>query len=88
MRAVAPRHAPHIDQLDINLVDEGRRLQELAGALLGHLAVRPAMQFAIDERRQLLEGLLVALAPGSQQLRHIVRRRLACGLNILIHPIS
>ena len=60
---------------DINLVDESRRLKGLARTLLRHLPVRPAMQFAVDERRQLLERLLVAIAPGAQELGDLLRIR-------------
>ena len=75
MRSIAPRHPAQVDQLHVNLVDEGGRLQGLPGALPCHLPVRPAMEFLIHERRQLLERLLISLAPGPQQLGDIARLR-------------
>lgn len=64
-----------IDQPHIDLVDERGRLQRVAGMFPGHVPVRAPVQFLVDERGQLLEGLLVAITPGSQKLGDVMRVR-------------
>jgi hypothetical protein len=49
-------------------------LQGVAGSLTSHVAVREAVQFLINERGQLFEGSLVAVAPGDQKPRDVFLR--------------
>ena len=65
--AVVPCHCLAVAQADIGLVDEGRRLEAVPYALARHAASRDAMELLVDERDQLLEGVLVARSPSEQQ---------------------
>jgi hypothetical protein len=56
-----------VAQADIGLVDEGRRLEAVPYTLARHAASRDGMELLVDERDQLLEGVLVALSPSEQQ---------------------
>ena len=51
-----------------------RGLQGVAGVLAGHVPVRRAVQFDIDQRRQVGESRLVPGAPGPEQPGDFVRR--------------
>ncbi len=42
VRAILPHHPVDIDQPQIGLVDQGRRLENVPGPLAGHLAAREA----------------------------------------------
>ena len=52
---------PAPDQPQVGLVDQGRRLQRLAGLLLGHPRGRQLAQLVVDQRQELLGGVRVAL---------------------------
>ena len=58
-----------VDQADIGLVDERRRLEAVPHALSRHAASRDPVELLMDERDQSLEGVLVALPPLEQQSR-------------------
>ncbi len=72
MRAVLPAHPAHIDEPQVRLVDEGRRLQRVARAFPFETTPRNLVQLAVHERNELLEGGLVAPSPGEQQCRNVV----------------
>ena len=61
-----------IDQPEVGLVDQGGRLQRLAGRLLGQLPRRQPPQFVVDQRQELLGRLRVALLDGGQDARDVV----------------
>jgi hypothetical protein len=42
--------------------------------LLAHVPVGDLVQFGVDQRRQLVEGRLVAITPGAQQPGYFQRR--------------
>ena len=67
MDAVLPVDLLRTYQAQIGLIDERGRLQAVPGSLASHAATRDAMQLLVDERHQLLEGSIVAPAPGEQQ---------------------
>ena len=67
MRAVVPLDRLPVDQADVGLVDERRRLEAVPHALARHAASRDPVELLMDERDQLLEGALVALSPSEQQ---------------------
>ena len=71
VRAVLPRHVVRIDQPQIGLVDERRRLEAVPDALAGHAAPRDLVELVMDERNQLLEGGFIALAPREEERRHL-----------------
>ena len=58
---------PAVDEPEVRLVDERRRLEAVARALARHAAARDPVQLPVDERNQSLEGTLVALPPLEQQ---------------------
>lgn len=58
MRPVLPGDV-HLDKLDERLMDDGRRLKSVIGALAAHVAPRPIAQLFIYERRQPLEGMSI-----------------------------
>ena len=68
--AILPLNPIHIDQFQIRLVDEGRGLQRMLNPLACHVSTGKPMQFAIDDGHQFFQRLLVALAPGQEQLCH------------------
>ena len=69
MRAVVHRHAIEIDEPKVRLVDEHRRLQRVAGAFVLESCACDAPQFVVDDRKQLVQGGFIALAPLKKQRR-------------------
>ena len=63
VRAVVPLNGLPVDQADICLVDERRRLKAMPHAFSGHATPRDSVKLLMDERDQSLEGTLVALSP-------------------------
>lgn len=58
-------------QFQICFINYGRRLQSMPVILLRHVALGHFVQFAIHNRHQEVERLVIALAPLEQQLRDI-----------------
>jgi hypothetical protein len=52
----------------------------VVGALASHVAVRQPSELRIDDRRQLVEGELVSVAPGAEQLADVGYRHRARSL--------
>jgi hypothetical protein len=73
MGPVLPLHPLVIHQTYIGFIDQSGRLDAVVLALSSHVAVRQAVKFRIDDRRQLVEGELVSVAPGAEQLTDIVQ---------------
>ena len=73
VRAVLPVHLPLIHQLQINLVDQRRRLQRVIGALVFQAARRQPPQFIIDDGHQFIQRRRLAALPGKQELGDVVR---------------
>ena len=79
MPAVVPLRAAVVaDQAQIGFVDERRRLQGLAGLLLGQFLRCELPQLLLDQRQELLRRLRFAAADGIQKLRDLVHG--ACGI--------
>jgi hypothetical protein len=74
MSPVLPLHSVVIHQAHVGFIDQRGRLEAVAGALTTHVAVRQAVELRIDDRRQLVEGELVSVAPGTEELADIVDR--------------
>ena len=72
LRAILPAHAFLIDQFEIGLVHEPRRLQRVTRPLVAEVPGGNAVQLRLDNREQILEGLATALAPREEQLRHVL----------------
>jgi hypothetical protein len=56
-------------------VDQGRRLESLAGLLLGEFLGCQAAQLVVDQRQQLRGGVRVALFDGGQDAGHVSHRQ-------------
>ena len=66
MRTVLPVHTFPIDQPDIRLVDQCRRLQRVSRLLLPHVVRRQAVKLLIHKGCQLLQRFLVSVGPRAQ----------------------
>ena len=69
--SLAPFHVAHIHQSKIDLMDQRGGLKNVPLALVLHEAARHPMQFAVDPFRQPVQRFLIAVAPGSQQVRDL-----------------
>ena len=67
MGPILPLHPLVIHQADIGFIDQRGRLEAVVGALTSHVAVRQPAELRIDDRRQLVEGELVSVAPGAEE---------------------
>ena len=64
---IVPGDVPGIDQPDVGFVHQRRGLEAVPRSLAGHAAPGDAMELAVHERNQPLQGSLVALRPLHQQ---------------------
>ena len=67
MGAVLPADAAPVDQSQIDLIDQGGRLERVARGLFPHVASGQPTQFRIDERNQLFEGRVGRLRPRPEE---------------------
>jgi hypothetical protein len=74
MRTVGPMHVLLIYDANVSLVDQGGGLQSMAFPFPAHVAAREPVQLVVDQRIQLVERGLIAIAPFSEQLRDLVLR--------------
>src|SRR5262249_25422231 len=72
---LVPVHKP-----DVGFVDQGRGLEGLADLLVGHLLGRQPPQLVIDERQELLGGVLIALLQGPEDAGDLVHKNKPTGL--------
>ncbi len=63
MRPVLPTRARHINQPQIDLIDQSSSLHRPARPLISHVAARDSTQFAVNARRQILQRVLVSILP-------------------------
>ena len=73
LRAVLPVGVLLIHELEVGLVDERRGLQRVLGPLSPEMRVRDPVQFLVDERHQVIEGIAIALVPGEQEGGYVGR---------------
>src|SRR5580704_683074 len=71
MGAVLPAHALVIHQPQVSLVDQGSGLQTVASAFRPQVVPGEPAQFVIHDRCQLIEGILISVAPGAEQYAHV-----------------
>src|SRR5262249_37713342 len=69
VRAIVPADLRDVDEAQVGLVDECRRLERVAATLASHVVAREAVQLGVDERNQSIECILIAAAPGQQKRR-------------------
>ncbi len=72
MGAILPLHPRVVDQPQVGLVDEGRRLQAVAGTLPFHVAAGQPVELVVDNGGQPFERTRVSGAPRAEQLRHLI----------------
>ena len=72
MDAVLPVLVGVASQFQVRLVDHRGGLQRVTGGLLRHVTLGELVQFAVDQRNQLLQCALVPGAPAVEQLRYFV----------------
>src|ERR1700722_6643472 len=77
MGAVLPLHALIVDQANVSLIDQGRRLERVAWAFALQIAVSQAVEFVVNDGGQPFECALVSVAPGAQQRAYVACLRLA-----------
>ena len=65
-------HVSLIDQSNVSLINQSGGLQRVLGTLLGHVPVGQPVQFVVDQWRELIEGRLIPVAPGNEQLGNFV----------------
>ena len=73
--AVLPSDGIPAEQPQADFVDETGRLHRMIAALTREVAVSHAVQLAVDEWDQPVEGVLVAFAPDLKQTRDVPVRR-------------
>src|SRR5262249_43518817 len=64
-----------VDQPQVRLVNQGGRLQRLAGRFVGEFVRGELTQRVVDQRQQLLRGGRVALLDGGQDARDVTHYR-------------
>jgi hypothetical protein len=62
------------NQAQVHLVDQGRRLQSLAGGQVGHAGAGQLLQLFVDGGQQLLSGGRVTGVGGPEQFRDVLGR--------------
>jgi ABC-type hemin transport system ATPase subunit len=73
VRAVIPSGVSLSYQAEISFVNQVPALPAMLGTLAAQALLRQAAKLGINQRRQLGARSLVALAPSSEQRRHIAR---------------
>ena len=76
VRAILPIDLALVNEPDVRLMDQGRRLQGVVGALAPKLARGDAAELGVDEGQQLTERSAVAATPIAEQRRDVRRRHL------------
>jgi hypothetical protein len=74
VRAASPVDIALFDEAQVCLVNECRRLQRVAGALVAKPARGDLAQFRVHEWQQAIERVPIALTPAVEQSADVVRR--------------
>ena len=72
-------------QAQVHLVDEGRGLQRVGGALAAHVVIGEAPQLVIHERHETVQRFGILSRPVRQQLRHARR---SVGFRVRCHAAN
>jgi hypothetical protein len=73
VRPVLPLHAALIDELQIRLVHQRRRLERMVGSLARKVPFGQRLQLPVDHRHHLVEGFRAAVAALLEKLREVRR---------------
>lgn len=65
--AVLPVDLALIDEAQVDLMHQRRRLQSMAGALVAKLACGNTPQLGVDQRKQLIERIWIAATPVAEK---------------------
>jgi len=71
--SILPIDLTLVDQPDVHLMNEGRRLQGVVGSFAPQLPRGNAPELRVDERQQLIERGPVAATPIAEQRRDVAR---------------
>src|SRR5687767_1134745 len=72
VRPVLPTHRFPIDESEIGFVNKRCRLKRVIQTLTRHVVFGEPVEFLVDERRQLLQRLMISIAPCKKQLGDFV----------------
>ncbi len=72
--SILPADVALIHQSQKGLVNQSRTLEGVIRPFPSKIAAGQSPQFRIDQRRKLLERLLIAVAPAHEQPRHVMWR--------------
>ena len=75
MGAIAPVDVPLVNESEIDLVNQSRRLKRVPNPFVAKLACSNSPELRIHERKQLVEGVRVTAAPFRQQRSHVRQGR-------------
>ena len=64
-----------INQTEVSLIDQRRGLERVGRTLMGEAAMCEPAQFPVHQGHQLLQGTLVPIAPGDEQLTYLLGGR-------------
>jgi hypothetical protein len=67
VRAVLPLNAALVDESEVGFVDEGRRLERVVDTLGSKVAIRHPLELSVDGVDELVERLLVPIAPAFEK---------------------
>ena len=71
LSTIGPVDVSLIDEADVDLVDQSSRLKCVVGPLVSRIAPRQSPKLLVNKRHQLVECVLMPLAPSSQ-LSHLI----------------
>jgi len=69
VRAVLPLHVLDVDQADVGLVDERRRLQRVPRTFAAHISPCETTQLGVNQRHEPIERVGLTAAPGQEERR-------------------
>jgi hypothetical protein len=75
MRPILPIYLSTVHEPQVDLVNEGGRLEGMPWSLPRHIVLRYSMQLLIDERREFFQSLLISGSPSLEQPSDLVSRR-------------
>ena len=73
--AILPVHVLGVDEAQVSLVNERRRLEAVARTFAGHAPPRDAVQFLLHQGHELRQRGVIALSPRAQETGDAARAR-------------
>jgi hypothetical protein len=75
MSTALPVETPEIDETQIGLVDEGRRLEGVIAPLAGEMGSGHPVQLVVDERQELVQSRGISSPPIEEELAYTIVHR-------------